>query len=400
MQPPISDDFYREFLKTFQVLRDPVGLTGAALMQSPLVQQMVQRQPGLLPYQALQAVFKEILTLLAAENPDYADLLQGRYWEGKQVEEMLTAERPQPMSRRTFSNYQRNAITVFAYLFLQAESSLQNSPPVALALPVVENGVENPVEKRLEPIVAPGPTRPAGVTVSYPPHSPTRLKRWQLWGVLLLLPFLAVGLMSRGVWAGFLTHSSQPPADLLFEDNFEAGAGKWNADSNAWAIEADERGNHFYCVNTDGPYTNALAGSTTWRDYALQLDLKIFDSDSNGSGNILLRVSANVLPVYVVDFFAEKEGGVALARESPDYTTLDQALSGLPAHVWVPLRVEMRGGQMKLFVGSSMIPMLQTTDPNPILQGGIGLSAGFSHITHQARWKVCFDNIRVTRLQQ
>lgn len=428
MQPAISEETYREFLKTFQSFRDPVALTASSLMRSPLVCTQMQTTSDQLPHQALQACFAAVLAMVAAQNRDYADLLQGRFWEGKQIEEMLTAERPLPMSKRTFSNYQRSAIQTFAFLFLQAENNLSSAVPAASSPMPPEPPVE-PLPTAVTPAdevdlllnqsteqltlpttavtvtarearLAPSPpflidAQAEAVTTIPWPVAPRRARPWLIGGLLLLLALGVVGFLLRARLPGFGT-----TADYLFVDDFEQGDAKWNPDSADWAIQVDEAGNHFYCVNTVGPsYTYALAGNTTWQDYTLQLDLKIIATAPGGSGNILWRVADSFHPLYLLDFFAEEDGnGFALEREDGDgITMLDQSLNRLPTQVWLPLRVEVRGGQMQLFVGADPLPALQATDPDPVRQGGIGLGAGFSQRRDDGRWEICFDNIRVTK---
>lgn len=427
MQPPVSDEIYREFLKTFQSFRDPTGLTVSSLLDSPLVRAQRQPQSNLLPHQALQASFTAVLTMVAAENRDYADLLHGRFWEGKQIEEMLTAERPLPMSKRTFSNYQRNAIQTFAFLFLQAETNLPSqqaaafiltqpeaTPSVATAADpsaTVNPPVDEPVDLRQTTAIVAGvsalPTHTPlmvdlqadhGAAIPLP-TAPQRRPIWLLGGLLFVATLLLVtrlSLISDHLVGGWLA----APAELLFIDDFENGADKWNADSADWAIQVDESGNHFYCVKTAGPaYTYAQAGNTTWQDYTLQLDLKLVQTAAGGSGNILWRVADGFYPFYLMDFFAEEDGnGFALEREDGDLlVTLDQSLNRLPPQLWLPLRMEVKGNQMQLFVGTEALPTLQATDPQPISQGGIGLGAGFSQPSNGRHWEVCFDNIQITK---
>jgi len=430
MQPPVSEEIYREFLKTFQSFRDPVELTATSLMSSPLVRAQMQTSSDHLPHQALQASFTAVLAMVAAQKQEYADLLHGRFWEGKQIEEMLTAERPLPMSKRTFSNYQRSAIQTFAFLFLQAENNRQTPAPttrsaaptvlptepssVSVATAATEAAVlfkqsaeqltpattavavtaRDPQPPAPLPLMIDAQARPV-ITIPLPVTSRHR-HLWLIGGVLLVLVFFVIGFVLRERAFGLGATTTV----YLFVDDFEQGDAKWNPNSADWAIQVDEQGNHFDCVNTVGPsYTYALAGNTTWQDYTLQLDLKIVATAAGGSGNILWRVADNFHPLYLLDFFAEEDGnGFALEREDREgMATLDQSLNRLPAQVWLPLRVEVKGSQMQLFVGADPLPALQAIDPKPIGQGGIGLGAGFSQPNGGGRWEVCFDNIRVTK---
>lgn len=380
----VSDELYRTFLKTFQGLQDPMALAESPLLARPLIQQARQQDENALPYQALKKVFGEILDLLATENADYADLLRGRFWEGQQVEEMLTTERPMAMSRRTFANYQKSAIQTFAFLFLQAEAGRQQKAETATHSLLVVNP---PIA--LPPVVS----QPLPVAVRIPePHRFFVLRsRGVLLGAALLLVVIglvAAFLLQRLGWA--------KGEQILFADDFENGVGQWwLQERNLWRVREETAGNHVLCVRTTGNYTYALAGSTTWRDYIIELDLKVVTVADNGSGNLIWRVADELYPFYLVDFFANHVGGATLAKELPAYHTLDENMRGFPEKQWVPIRIEVKGGQIAVFHRAETTPILQATDASPIAQGGIGLGGGFPVGERGGVWEICFDNVRV-----
>jgi len=382
---PVSNELYRTFLKTFQGLQDPLALAESPLLERPLVQRALQQDENAIPYQVLKKVFGEVLDLLTTENAEYADLLRGRFWEGQQVEEMLTAERPLAMSRRTFANYQKNAIQTFAFLFLQAESGRQQQTAAATPAPAAAT----PPTATPPLISQPLPAEEAE-TVSQPTVA-QRPRRLRMGAGLLLVALGLIGFILFGYMDGM--GSKQ----ILFADDFENGAGQWwLQERNLWTVREETAGNHVFCVRTTGNYTYALAGSTTWRDYIIELDLKIVTSANKGSGNLIWRVADDLLPFYLVDFFANAVGGAVLAKETPAYETLDETVRGFPEKQWVPVRIEVNGGQMTVFRNNETTPMLQTTDVAPIPQGAIGLGAGFPVGESGGVWEICFDNVRVT----
>lgn len=382
---PVSDELYRIFLKTFQSLPEPLALAESPLLARPLIQRALEQDENVIPYQALKKVFGDILDLLATENPEYADLLRGRFWEGQQVEEMLTAERPMAMSRRTFANYQKNAILTFAFLFLQAESGRRQPTAAATLLPAAVTPPTATPPLLNQPLSAEQPEAVSQPAVAQHPQ------RLLMRAGLLLVVLGLIGFILFGYVGGV------GGEQILFADDFENGAGQWwLQENNLWTVREETAGNHVFCVRTTGNYTYALAGSATWRDYIIEMDLKIVTAADHGSGNLIWRVSDDLLPFYLVDFFANAVGGAVLAKEAPAYQTLDETVRGFPENQWVPVRIEVNGGQMAVFRNNETTSMLQTTDAAPIPHGAIGLGAGFPVGESSGVWEICFDNVRVT----
>ena len=323
---------------------------------------------------------------MATENAEYADLLRGRFWEGQQVEEMLTAERPMAMSRRTFANYQKSAIQTFAFLFLQAEAGRrQRQGAMTLPPPVVT------------PPLAPPSVVSQPLPIAVRATAPRRFLAQRGRGVLLSVGVLLVVV---GLIGGLLLPrmGGAIAEQSLFQDDFENGMGQWwLQEHNLWSVRKETADNHVLCVRTGGNYTYALAGSTAWHDYIIQLDLKIVTAADNGSGNLIWRVADELTPFYLVDFFANHVGGVVLAKELPAYHTLDKNIRGFPEKQWVPIRIEIKEGQMAVFHNGETTPILQASDANPITQGSIGLGAGFPMGESGGVWEICFDNVRVTK---
>jgi hypothetical protein len=273
---------------------------------------------------------------------------------------MLTAERPMAMSRRTFANYQKSAIQTFAFLFLQAEAGRrQRQGAMTLPPPVVTPPLAPPsvVSQPLPIAVRATATRRflaprgRGVLLSV--------------GVLLVVVGLIGALLLPRIGGAIAEQS-------LFQDDFENGMGQWwLQERNLWSVRKETADNHVLCVRTGGNYTYALAGSTAWRDYIIQLDLKIVTAADNGSGNLIWHVA--------------------------DELTLDKNIRGFPEKQWVPIRIEIKEGQMAVFHNDETTPILQASDANPITQGSIGLGAGFPIGEGGGVWEICFDNVRVTK---
>lgn len=72
-------------------------------------------------YQALVLVLTEVREQLGETFPEDADLLNGRFWEGLSVQEMIATQRPKLWAERTFYNKQKEAINRFAQLLAERE---------------------------------------------------------------------------------------------------------------------------------------------------------------------------------------------------------------------------------------------------------------------------------------
>lgn len=72
------------------------------------------QRPELSDQEILKKIIEAGLDRLRLTNPDLADLLCGRYWEGLSVREMLMSERPEPQSERRFFQQQKLAIEKLA----------------------------------------------------------------------------------------------------------------------------------------------------------------------------------------------------------------------------------------------------------------------------------------------
>ncbi|MEZ4735641.1 MAG: NB-ARC domain-containing protein [Caldilineaceae bacterium] len=125
-----------------QVLRDrrkPAKLDASPWLHATVVTQKQHAQPTLAPTAALLAVLDELLATLQAEQPLFADLLHGRFWEELTVEEMVQRQRPESQSTRRFHQQQELALAAFARLFEQAEAigrQTQNASHLCQRLPI------------------------------------------------------------------------------------------------------------------------------------------------------------------------------------------------------------------------------------------------------------------------
>ncbi len=104
-------------------LRDPLKLGQSPWLKATAVASYRQDHPDATAEQALRALLDEALAQLERESHEQADLLRGRYWEGRTVQEMLCAERPQILSERHFYNQQALATERLASLLAAREAA-------------------------------------------------------------------------------------------------------------------------------------------------------------------------------------------------------------------------------------------------------------------------------------
>lgn len=111
--------------QTLRHLNSPTKLAHSPWLASAAVAQRQQARSELSPAQALCTLLNEVLTTLSTQQPLYADLLRGRFWEGLTVAEMLAYERPQAQSERRFHQQQEEALIHFTRLLAEQETHYQ-----------------------------------------------------------------------------------------------------------------------------------------------------------------------------------------------------------------------------------------------------------------------------------
>lgn len=190
---------------------------------------------------------------------------------------------------------------------------------------------------------------------------------------------------------------------ILFEDNFEQGISeKWTYSPEEWRLRIDETGNHFLCARATEEHFPAIAtaGSTTWKDYTLEVDVMIVEALEEDTGSSKIMVRMNEEPKVYYEFYFSK-GFSWLDKVGPDLPSFEDLLKKPPEFLdrsngiggtsltWKNFKIEVKGPN--IVVNSNDRPFLQANDPNFIDKGAIGLMV--------TRWHVCFDNLRVTELE-
>lgn len=117
----------REALKS---LRNSEPVHELRWANSCLVRQLQTEKPELTQRQALHQVLKTVRDALAAKSPDYAAILQGRFWEGCSRAEMVNGDKSGRWEHvRTFDEKQKKALIEFTELLHAREYACQQKPP-------------------------------------------------------------------------------------------------------------------------------------------------------------------------------------------------------------------------------------------------------------------------------
>jgi len=133
---------YAQIKKALEKLKAPQELKQTKLASSCMVKARVRNDQVILT-QAIQKVLSEVLSVLEENDPNYADLLRGRYWEGHTVTKMLMSERPKAIAEKTFFNYQKKGIQQFTSIFQQKEEAcLRTQQAVEVQMEVEEKPAE------------------------------------------------------------------------------------------------------------------------------------------------------------------------------------------------------------------------------------------------------------------
>jgi len=122
----MPDEIKTEIDDALDNLNSPEKLNESELLSLCMVVRHGEENPSVLPYQTLKAILTDILDLLEKENPDCADILRGRFWEGLSPTYMIARGRPQKWAEKTFYNYQKKARGEFYSLLWQKEQNCKS----------------------------------------------------------------------------------------------------------------------------------------------------------------------------------------------------------------------------------------------------------------------------------
>ena len=122
--PPSTLDDLR---RTLHALQSLAALQESRWIASCLVITQQSTHRGQTAAQALKEVLTGILAKMAQSEPDLADLLRGRFWEGQSASQMVAAERPVAQSERRLYEQQTLALELFAALLTAQEEECRRT---------------------------------------------------------------------------------------------------------------------------------------------------------------------------------------------------------------------------------------------------------------------------------
>ncbi len=181
---------------------------------------------------------------------------------------------------------------------------------------------------------------------------------------------------------------------VLFEDDFESGMSTWQTADKQWGLQTETSGNTLLCVNSVDTHTYASAGSTTWADYALVVDVIMRRYSNDGFGGLMIVHITDVAPHswYEYTFIT---GGAYLVKgflesnSQPRFESLDSTYQKLEIGRRYTVRIEVRRPGIKVFQERTLTAMY--SDPSYVERGAIRLGASPGS-------EVCFDNVKVIAL--
>ncbi|MCC7119551.1 MAG: hypothetical protein IT310_13585 [Anaerolineales bacterium] len=286
-------------------------------------------------YQALKDAFSDTLKLLAQENPDYEDILRGRFWEEKSVAQMLKDGRPQFWEERNFYLYQKKALARFTSLLLEQEQACQ-----ALALANHPERSLRPAQKR---------EVKAGVFFSFI-------------GLLVLALFVRGNLRPASKFASknqtVLSFPSPTASNtnqqIVFHSNFEADKPiEFSYKVGLWAIVSETRENKVLEVNSlDSPieYPVLEFGKPEWKDFTFETRVNIVDYETTNDAPL---TSVRFRGIYKIAFTPYWKS-VELVLDPP-WTSISERTIEIRKKTWYALRIEVAGDQVDVFLDDKRI---------------------------------------------
>ena len=172
-------------------------------------------------------------------------------------------------------------------------------------------------------------------------------------------------------------------AATLFSDDFEDGnATGWSTNGGSWSVGTD--GSRVYRQGGTSSDARALAGTSTWTDYAVQARVKpTAFNGSNRFAAVLARVQSSTSYYYLA---LRSNNTVELKRlDGGSSTTLDTASVAVAAGAWYTMRLEVTGSTLRGYVNGALLT--EATDTR-FRSGRIGVATFYTSAS--------FDDVQVT----
>ncbi len=170
-----------------------------------------------------------------------------------------------------------------------------------------------------------------------------------------------------------VTISTGGAGAVLFQDNFENGAGAWSvtSGSNDYFLVTDHGSQRLYVTNNGSTVSRVVAGQSSWTNYSYQATLDI-GSGSTGSASLLARVQ-DTTHLYFFGYNIQL-GEWMIAKRNGSTTTILATSAPFTAYANqdYTVRAEVNGSSLKLYVNGVL--QVSTTDAT-YASGKIGFSA-------------------------
>ena len=162
----------------------------------------------------------------------------------------------------------------------------------------------------------------------------------------------------------------------------------WNYTDGTWTVQSGQ-------AKASG-YGKRTMGSTGWSNYTVQIDVTYTDVMNAG---IIFRVNNPALggagndPILGADFYQGYFVGlsatsVILGKQNYNWTQLTTATGTYSLNTKYTIKVVTSGANIKVYVTDMNTPKIDYTDPNPFINGKVGLRSFNAN--------VLFDNFTVT----
>jgi hypothetical protein len=166
-------------------------------------------------------------------------------------------------------------------------------------------------------------------------------------------------------------------------DNFNAGSfsGLWNYDNGPWAVAGGKA--------TINGFGKRAMGNVGWTDYTVEADITC---PASGNGGLLFRLrnpaaeqfgqSTAISSDYAQGYYAGIEaGGIVLGKQNYNWTGLASKAQSLSAGQSYKLRAVVNGANIKIYLNDMLTPVIDYTDPDPVLSGKAGIRAHAANMT-------------------
>jgi pectate lyase len=180
---------------------------------------------------------------------------------------------------------------------------------------------------------------------------------------------------------GFVgVHAAQ--AATLVSTDFSAGADGWTRSGGSWSVVTD--GSAVFRQSGTGSDARALAGSTSWGNYAVEARVKptAFNGSARHTG-VIARAQSTSSYYYLA---LTNTGQVQLGRRgSGGHTALASASATVSLDTWYQLRLEASGTTLRGFLGGQLVA---TATDSAYATGRVGLATYYASAS--------FDDVVVT----